>query len=327
MAPFFDRPPRAVRQCAAADQAPRPRIWRAELNESRRLLLLGDEQMPTGSSTIPSPRDPFGSDHARAISPRPSTARSIDATTLNASGSMSSTRGGVSWSSKTRPGPSAQTASIWGSCLGSIEPETFAMSPVCQSIRTPIAARQRKPGDLPHPVADRNQMHPTVSAATQTNAGDLVERHVDHAAHLQPVAVRLTVFHHGSGSLQTSRRTYNQKSCARSGRRCDHTWPADRDFFAIRSDPRSLAALFERVGELDGIVCTGGAARYKPWDQLTDEDWTFSLANKMMGQVNVVRYGVKSVRPGGAITLTTRWARAAQRGQGCRRRQRTRRRP
>ncbi len=71
------------------------------------------------------------------------------------------------------------------------------------------------------------------------------------------------------------------------------------------SDPKSLAALFERVGELDGIVCTGGAARYKPWDQLTDEDWTFSLANKLLGQVNVVRYGVKNVKSGGAITLTT----------------------
>jgi NAD(P)-dependent dehydrogenase (short-subunit alcohol dehydrogenase family) len=59
------------------------------------------------------------------------------------------------------------------------------------------------------------------------------------------------------------------------------------------------------VGDLDGIVCTGGAARYKPWDQLTDEDWTFSLANKLLGQINVVRYGLKKVRPGGAITLTT----------------------
>ncbi len=37
---------------------------------------------PPGSSTIPSPRDPFGSDHARAISPRPSTARSIDVAIL-----------------------------------------------------------------------------------------------------------------------------------------------------------------------------------------------------------------------------------------------------
>jgi dTDP-4-dehydrorhamnose reductase len=63
------------------------------------------------------------------------------------------------------------------------------------------------------------------------------------------------------------------------------------------SDPKSLAALFARIGTVDGIVCTGGAARYKPWDQLTDEDRTFSLANKLLGQVNVVRYGAKSVRP------------------------------
>ena len=29
--------------------------------------------------------------------------------------------------------------------------------------------------------------------------------------------------------------------------------------------------------------------RFKPWDQLTDEDWTFSVASKLMGQINVVR--------------------------------------
>ena len=57
------------------------------------------------------------------------------------------------------------------------------------------------------------------------------------------------------------------------------------------SDPRSLKALFGRVGEVDGIICTGGAARFKPWDETSDEDWTFSLANKLLGQINVVRYG------------------------------------
>jgi NADP-dependent 3-hydroxy acid dehydrogenase YdfG len=71
------------------------------------------------------------------------------------------------------------------------------------------------------------------------------------------------------------------------------------------SDPKSLAALFARVGELDGIVCAAGAARYKPWGGLTDDDWAFSLASKLMGQVNVVRFGAKTVRPGGAITLTS----------------------
>jgi NAD(P)-dependent dehydrogenase (short-subunit alcohol dehydrogenase family) len=71
------------------------------------------------------------------------------------------------------------------------------------------------------------------------------------------------------------------------------------------SDPQSLTALFDRVGEVDGIVCTGGAARFKPWDQATDDDWAFCLANKLMGQVNVVRHGARYVRSGGAITLTS----------------------
>ena len=71
------------------------------------------------------------------------------------------------------------------------------------------------------------------------------------------------------------------------------------------ADPRSLAALFDRVGEVDGIVCTGGAARFRPWDQLTDDDWAFSVANKLMGQINVVRLGANRVRRGGAITLTS----------------------
>ncbi len=71
------------------------------------------------------------------------------------------------------------------------------------------------------------------------------------------------------------------------------------------SNPQSLAALFDRVGQVDGIVCTGGAARFKPWDEANDDDWAFCLANKLMGQVNVVRYGAKHVRPEGAITLTT----------------------
>ncbi len=71
------------------------------------------------------------------------------------------------------------------------------------------------------------------------------------------------------------------------------------------ADPKSVAALFDRVGALGGVVCTGGAARFKPWDQMSDEDWTFSLANKLMGQINVVRRGAGHVAAGGAITLTT----------------------
>jgi hypothetical protein len=48
--------------------------------------------------------------------------------------------------------------------------------------------------------------------------------------------------------------------------------------------PRSLPP-----SALDGVVCTGGAARFKPYDQQNDEDCAFCLANKLMGQINVVR--------------------------------------
>ena len=92
-------------------------------------------------------------------------------------------------------------------------------------------------------------------------------------------------------------KTLGESECIRASR----SWDERVDI----SDPKSIAALFARIGMVDGIICTGGAARFKPWSELTDEDWTFSLANKLLGQVNVVRYGLKSVRPGGAITLTT----------------------
>jgi len=71
------------------------------------------------------------------------------------------------------------------------------------------------------------------------------------------------------------------------------------------ADPASLRRLFEKVGPVDGIVCAAGMARFLPWAQATEDDWAHGLANKLMGQVNVVRLGTASVREGGAITLTT----------------------
>ena len=92
-------------------------------------------------------------------------------------------------------------------------------------------------------------------------------------------------------------KAFGESECIRASRSSDE--------HVNISDPESIVSLFDRIGAVDGIICAGGAARFKPWNQLTDEDWTFSLANKLLGQVNVVRYGLKSVRPGGAITLTT----------------------
>jgi NAD(P)-dependent dehydrogenase (short-subunit alcohol dehydrogenase family) len=71
------------------------------------------------------------------------------------------------------------------------------------------------------------------------------------------------------------------------------------------ADPASLRALLERVGRVNAIVSAAGNAAWKPLAELTDEDFAFSLANKLMGQVNVARYGFANVNDGGSITLTT----------------------
>jgi len=71
------------------------------------------------------------------------------------------------------------------------------------------------------------------------------------------------------------------------------------------TDIASIRAMFQRVGQVDAVVSAAGDARFKPFDQLTDDDFAFSLGHKLMGQVNVVRYGMNNVRDGGSFTLTS----------------------
>ncbi len=54
------------------------------------------------------------------------------------------------------------------------------------------------------------------------------------------------------------------------------------------ADPASLRARFDRVGTVDGIISAAASAAWKPLADLTDADFAFSLANKLMGQANVV---------------------------------------
>ncbi len=67
----------------------------------------------------------------------------------------------------------------------------------------------------------------------------------------------------------------------------------------------SIKALYRKAGRLDAVISAAGQARFKPFAQLTDEDYAFSLANKLMGQVNLVRYGMDSINDGGSFTLTS----------------------
>jgi NAD(P)-dependent dehydrogenase (short-subunit alcohol dehydrogenase family) len=70
------------------------------------------------------------------------------------------------------------------------------------------------------------------------------------------------------------------------------------------SDPASIRALYARVGRVDAVINAAGVAAFKPLTELTDADFALSLNNKLMGQVNLVRYGIASVADGGSFTIT-----------------------
>lgn len=70
------------------------------------------------------------------------------------------------------------------------------------------------------------------------------------------------------------------------------------------SDPASIRALYTRIGRVDAVINASGQAAFKPLPELTDADFALSLNSKLMGQVNLVRFGIASVADGGSFTLT-----------------------
>lgn len=71
------------------------------------------------------------------------------------------------------------------------------------------------------------------------------------------------------------------------------------------ADPASLRAAFAKLGQLDAIVSAAGQVGWAPLLDLTEQQWAFSLHNKLMGQVNLALIGQAHLRDGGSITLTS----------------------
>ena len=71
------------------------------------------------------------------------------------------------------------------------------------------------------------------------------------------------------------------------------------------TNPSSILSMYAEVGKVDAVISAAGGGAWKPLEQLTDEDFAFSLGYKLMGQVNIVRYGFAHVNDGGSITTTS----------------------
>jgi NAD(P)-dependent dehydrogenase (short-subunit alcohol dehydrogenase family) len=71
------------------------------------------------------------------------------------------------------------------------------------------------------------------------------------------------------------------------------------------SDAASIKRLFAKSGRLDAIVNVASSATFRPVLELSDEDIAGSVNGKLLGQVNLVRYGADALNDGGSFTLTS----------------------
>ncbi|QZT37793.1 short chain dehydrogenase [Halosquirtibacter xylanolyticus] len=71
------------------------------------------------------------------------------------------------------------------------------------------------------------------------------------------------------------------------------------------TSPNSIAGLFEHIGNVDAIISTAGRAHLGTFELLSEEDFWLSIHNKLMGQVNLIRYGYQFLNPEGMIILSS----------------------
>ncbi len=76
-------------------------------------------------------------------------------------------------------------------------------------------------------------------------------------------------------------------------------------FMIDLADSESIRRLYAKVGRVDAVVSAAGQAAFRPLLDLSDADFALGLTNKLMGQVNLVRFGVDVLADGGSFTITT----------------------
>ena len=66
----------------------------------------------------------------------------------------------------------------------------------------------------------------------------------------------------------------------------------------------SIRAMYDEVGTVDAVISCAGDGAFAPLTELTDDQVELTLRSKLMGQVNLVRYGVDAVADHGVFVLT-----------------------
>lgn len=80
---------------------------------------------------------------------------------------------------------------------------------------------------------------------------------------------------------------------------------SDGDIQVDLATPDSIRKMFKTVGNVDAVISTAGVANFAGLSDLTDADYQVALNNKLMGQINLQRFGNEFINKDGSITLTS----------------------
>jgi NAD(P)-dependent dehydrogenase (short-subunit alcohol dehydrogenase family) len=67
----------------------------------------------------------------------------------------------------------------------------------------------------------------------------------------------------------------------------------------------SIKNMFEKLGKIDALVSTAGAAHFGLVEEMTPEQNLVAVNSKLLGQINLVLLGLNYIKDNGSITLIT----------------------
>ncbi|EIK94735.1 short chain dehydrogenase [Pseudomonas sp. M47T1] len=71
------------------------------------------------------------------------------------------------------------------------------------------------------------------------------------------------------------------------------------------ADTASIRDLFAKTGRFDALVSAVGSVTFKALGEMSDDDFSLGLQNKLMGQVNLLLIGREFANDGASFTLTS----------------------
>jgi NADP-dependent 3-hydroxy acid dehydrogenase YdfG len=71
------------------------------------------------------------------------------------------------------------------------------------------------------------------------------------------------------------------------------------------TDPASITALYDRIGQVDAVAVSAGVTPFKPLAELGRADYQAGVTDKLLGQIELVQQGLGRLSDGGSFTLVS----------------------